>query len=121
VIELSQIHKLSQQIAQAFHPEHIILFGSYAYGHPTEDSDVDLLVILPFEISSVRKALQIIHTVQPRFPVDLLARTPAQVQQRLAWNDFFMKEIIDKGKVIYAVVLCQSIRNLVRLSLGLIA
>ena len=49
MVEMSQIEALSQQIAEQFHPERIILFGSYAYGEPNEDSDVDLLVVMPFD------------------------------------------------------------------------
>ncbi|MBI4507617.1 MAG: nucleotidyltransferase domain-containing protein [Chloroflexi bacterium] len=79
----------------------MILFGSYAYGDPTGASDVDLLVILPFEGSNMRKAVEIMNRVSPRFPVDLLVRTPEQVRQRLAWNDFFLREVMEKGKVLY--------------------
>ena len=48
MIEMDRIESFSNRIAQEFRPERIILFGSYAYGEPTEDSDVDLLVIMPF-------------------------------------------------------------------------
>jgi predicted nucleotidyltransferase len=93
---------MAERIVQEFRPEQIILFGSYAYGTPTVDSDVDLLVILPFAGQASRKSLEILNTVNPSFAVDLLVRTPEQVRQRLAWNDFFLQEIIRKGKVLYA-------------------
>jgi uncharacterized protein len=48
MVNLSEIEAFSQQIVEKFQPERIILFGSYAYGQPNEDSDVDLLVILLF-------------------------------------------------------------------------
>jgi predicted nucleotidyltransferase len=101
-ITLEQIQEYSDRIAAEFKPERIILFGSYAYGTPTLDSDVDLLVVMPFEGDSARKAAEIRNVVHAGFPVDLLVRTPAQVEQRIEWNDWFMREIVEKGKVVYA-------------------
>lgn len=101
MVHMDSIREIADRIAQAFNPEQIILFGSYAYGTPTSDSDVDLLIILPFEGKAPRKSLEILNHVNPGFAVDILVRTPEQIQQRLAWNDFFLQEIIDKGKVLY--------------------
>ena len=101
MVEISQIEALSQQIAEQFHPERIILFGSYAYGEPNEDSDVNLLVVMPFEGHSPRKAAEIRFRVHPQFPLDLLVRTPELLRQRLELGDFFIKEIVDGGKVLY--------------------
>ncbi|HJS18165.1 MAG TPA: nucleotidyltransferase domain-containing protein [Anaerolineales bacterium] len=58
-VSRSQIHKYADRIARQFHPHKIILFGSYAYGKPTEDSDVDLLVIMPFKGRNPEKATEI--------------------------------------------------------------
>lgn len=101
MVDSESIADLSERIVRQFQPERIILFGSYGYGNPTEASDVDLLVILPFKGSGIRMAVEILNTVSPRFPVDLLVRTPQQVRDRLAWNDFFLHEILEKGKVLY--------------------
>lgn len=101
MIERENIMQLSQAIVNGFQPEKIILFGSYAYGNPQNDSDVDLLVILPYKGSNFRKIWEILNKVQPKFAIDLLVRTPVEIEQRLAWNDFFLREIIEKGKVIY--------------------
>jgi len=101
VVDMDSIHTLIERIVQAYHPERIVLFGSYAYGTPTVDSDVDLLVVLPFEGKGARKAVEILDTVHPEFAVDLLVRTPEQVRQRLAWNDFFLREVIERGKILY--------------------
>ena len=100
-IKKREIMQLSQAIVNEFKPEKIILFGSYAYGNPQDDSDVDLLVILPYEGSCFRKTWEILNKLKPKFAIDLLVRSPQEVEQRLAWNDFFMREIIEKGKVIY--------------------
>ena len=101
MVEIEKIRRLSERIAQEFQPERIILFGSYAYGRPTTDSDVDILVVMPFKGQPVRKALEIINRVDPRFPVDLLVRTPEQIRRRIADNDFFMREIFERGHVLY--------------------
>ena len=101
MVAMHSIEEMTARIVQEFKPERIILFGSYAYGTPTADSDVDLLVILPFEGKAPRKSLEILNTINPKFAVDILVRTPEQVQQRLAWNDFFLQEILEKGKVLY--------------------
>ncbi len=101
MITLGQIKDFSQEIAEKFQPEQIILFGSYAYGQPTEDSDVDLLVILPFEELPVHKAIEIRRQVRSPFPLDLMARTSEQIQQRLDMGDFFIQDIIKKGHVLY--------------------
>jgi uncharacterized protein len=102
MIDKSKILQWSQHIAQAFQPEQIVLFGSYAYGNPTDSSDVDLLVIMPFKGQPFRQAMEILTQTNPDFAVDLLVRTPTQIQQRLDWNDFFIREILDKGTVLYA-------------------
>lgn len=75
MVDMDSIHTLVERIVQAYHPERIVLFGSYAYGMPTLDSDVDLLVVLPFEGKRTRKAVEILNTVRPEFPVDLLRET----------------------------------------------
>jgi len=98
---MDQIESLGRRIASEFQPDRIILFGSYAYGRPNEDSDVDLLVILPFVGKPVRKAIEIRSKLNPRIPVELVVRTPQQVAERIANNDWFMQEIVERGRVLY--------------------
>lgn len=97
----SKIQALSQQIVDRFRPEKIVLFGSYAYGTPTEDSDVDLLVIMPRVEHPVYQAIAIRRQVNPGFALDLMVRTPEQIAERLQLGDFFIQEILDKGQVLY--------------------
>ena len=92
------------QIAREFRPQRIILFGSYAYGEPTPDSDVDLLVVMPLEGRAMDKAVEISRRLEHRFPIDLLVRSPEELRQRLAWNDFFLREATEKGVVMYDAV-----------------
>lgn len=77
-----QIRQVSEEIARRFQPERIILFGSYAYDTPIEDSDVDLLVVMPFEGRGTKKSTEIQLAVPIRFPVDLIAITPTRLQER---------------------------------------
>jgi predicted nucleotidyltransferase len=89
-------------VAKRFRPEKIILFGSYAYGKPTQDSDVDLLVVMKrTHHRGERMSLRIRHAVPRDFPLDLLVRTPADVQKRVRWGDLFIRHIVEKGKVMY--------------------
>ncbi len=101
MVEMEKIFGLSERIAGEFQPERIILFGSYAYGTPSKDSDVDLLVILPFKGKPTRKALEILNKTNPQIPLDLIVRTPEQIKERLANRDWFICEIMEKGRLLY--------------------
>ena len=101
MIKNAQIEALSRLIAERFRPERIVLFGSRASGRPHRDSDVDLLVVLPFRGHSARKAAEILNSVQPDFPVDLIVRTPAELRKRLDLEDAFLSDIMQRGKVLY--------------------
>jgi predicted nucleotidyltransferase len=95
------ISAFARQVARQFNPQKIILFGSYAYGKPTEDSDVDILVVLPFKGRNPEKATEIWMATKPRFPSDIMVRKPAELKKRLKMGDFFLREITEKGKVLY--------------------
>jgi uncharacterized protein len=95
------ISSFARQVARQFKPQKIILFGSYAYGKPTDDSDVDMLVIMPFKGKGAHKATEILLATDPHFPIDLLVRTPEQIKMRIQLGDFFIREITQKGKVLY--------------------
>ena len=101
MITSAEIQTVCEQIARDFRPERIILFGSHAYGEPTPDSDVDLLVVMPFEGRHTRQAIRMLTQLNVLTPIDLLVRTPEQVEERLAMGDFFMREILEQGKVMY--------------------
>lgn len=98
---MHSIEDVGRRIGERFHPQRIILFGSYAEGQPTEDSDVDLLVIMPFKGTPVDQSVEIRMTIRPPFPMDMLVRTPEKVHERLKLGDPFIRAILTKGKVIY--------------------
>lgn len=96
-----EINEFVDKIIKKFKPERIILFGSYGYGAPNKDSDVDVLVVINSKKRPVDLAIQIRSAIRAPFPVDLLVRTPKQIEKRLSMDDFFIKEIITKGKILY--------------------
>jgi len=96
------IRAVAKQIADKFEPEKIILFGSYAYGKPKPESDVDLLVVMETPLRSRQQRLEISRALSPRpFPLDIIVRTPKQLEERIASGDFFLREIATQGKVVY--------------------
>lgn len=101
MVDRETIRELTARIAREFHPERIILFGSHANGSAGADSDVDLLVVLPFEGRNLQASLQILNRVAPRFPIDLLARRPDDVRRRYAEGDPLVREALDHGEVLY--------------------
>jgi predicted nucleotidyltransferase len=91
-----------QRIVETLNPEKIILFGSYAEGTPSEDSDVDLLVIMETDASSKDRSWAVSRLLLPRpFPVDILVKTPQEIDRALQKGDFFIKDVISRGKVLY--------------------
>jgi predicted nucleotidyltransferase len=101
MVAMDRIEEFGQRIGLEFGAERVILFGSYARGVVTEDSDVDLLVIGPFEGRSVDKSVEIRMKLRPGFPIDLLVRTSEKVSRRIQMSDDFMREILEEGKVLY--------------------
>ena len=68
MVSMDEIKELGQRVAREFHPDLIVLFGSYARGSATEDSDVDLLIVLPFEGKAVNQSVEIRMRLRPHFP-----------------------------------------------------
>jgi len=98
---LAEIQRVVDRIVARFHPRKVFLFGSYAGGTPTADSDVDLLVAMETALPNVEQAVAIRREVDFSFPTDLLVRTPRQIAERLALGDVFMREVVTKGIVLY--------------------
>lgn len=91
-----------ERIVLTLNPEKIVLFGSYAWGTPSPDSDVDLLVIMQTDQSSSERYLEVSRLLRPRpFPVDILVKTPAEIENALNSNDFFIQDILTQGQVLY--------------------
>ena len=101
MVAANQIKQFGRQIGEQFGAEQVILFGSYAKGSATADSDVDLLVIGPFKGRSADKSVEIRMKLRPKFPVDIIVKTAEKVHQRAKMGDCFIQEILEKGKVLY--------------------
>ena len=102
MITREDIQATCDDIVREFSPLQVILFGSYAYGTPTEDSDVDLLVVMDIPESETRRqAVEILQRIPRRFSMDILVRSPEEVAYRISHNDWFLREITEKGDVLY--------------------
>jgi predicted nucleotidyltransferase len=99
-IPMRVIRRFARQVAEKFRPEKIILFGSFAYGTPNADSDVDLLVVMPAR-NQLDQALKIRLAFDAAFPMDLIVRTPKNLAWRLEERESFTTEVMTKGKVLY--------------------
>ncbi|MBI4670273.1 MAG: nucleotidyltransferase domain-containing protein [Chloroflexi bacterium] len=96
------LRAITKRIVEAVDPEKIILFGSYAYGEPTLDSDIDLLVVMKSRQRSIENAMAIDKLFSNRrFAMDIIVRTPQELRHRLALGDIFMTEINQKGRILY--------------------
>ena len=102
LVDFTDIQKFAADIAREFLPERVILFGSYATGQAKAESDVDLLVVMPGEVSGARVAAEIITRLKPTLPIELIVRSSRQIRDRLAMNDYFLREILSSGKELYA-------------------
>lgn len=101
VLTRNKIKEVAQKVAETFHPDKIILFGSWAWGTPGPDSDVDLFVIKQTE-NTRATAREIDAYLFPRpFPIDIVVNRPQDVEKRLMEGDFFINDVIFRG-----IVLC---------------
>lgn len=96
------IDDVVRQIAEGFDPERIVLFGSYASGDIRPGSDLDLLVIMPTSLRETEQAVRICQALDYHFALDLIVRTPATLERRLALGDPFLHEVVTRGRLLYA-------------------
>jgi hypothetical protein len=97
LVDRRQIRAYCRVLAREFRPKKIVLFGSYAYGRPTRNSDVDLVVVMPFRGGDLRVTGDIRTRVGAPFPLDLLVWTPERARK----TDGFTQEVLTQGKVMY--------------------
>lgn len=96
-VDSLQIRAFVKKIKEKFSPQKIILFGSYAYGIPKKGSDIDLLIIIESDIHPRELAAIIRSEFKGLIPMDIVVRTPQQVEERLKLGDFFIRKIIKEG------------------------
>ena len=99
------ILEIVEQIKREYEPERIILYGSYAYGKPTADSDIDLLIVKETDKRRVDRFVEVkrlIYEPGRRISISPLVYTPKEVEERLALGDDFIEEVLTRGEVLYA-------------------
>ena len=95
------IDQVVKQIVEKFKPQKIILFGSYARSNPRRESDVDMLVVMNTPLKEVQQAIQICQQIEYCFGLDLIVHTPKHLAERLKMGDWFLRDILKEGKVLY--------------------
>lgn len=100
-IPAAVIREMVRQIAMEFQPQKIILFGSYARGNPRPESDVDLLVIMDTPLKEIEQALKIRRYLGVMFGLDLIVHTPKRLAERVEMGDWFLRDVLKEGKVMY--------------------
>jgi len=98
------INEIVDRISKGYKPKKVILFGSYAYGEPTEDSDIDLLIIKNTDKRPIDRWVEVKRILRDRsrmLPVSPLVYTEKEIEERIAMKDFFVEEIFEKGEVLY--------------------
>lgn len=96
------LEEITRKIVDHFDPEKIVLFGSRSTESPRTDSDVDLLVIMETSESPIQRAIEVKRASRPRFvSMDVLVKTPQEVEARLERGSFFLRQILEHGKVLY--------------------
>ena len=113
MVPRQEIQATCDDIVREFAPLQVILFGSYAYGTPTADSDVDLLVVMDIPKSEfLPQAIEIRQRIPRRFRMDLLVRSPEEIAYRLSYNDWFLREITEKGQLLHGSDADCNVKNL---------
>jgi predicted nucleotidyltransferase len=97
----ADIQKIVQQIVARFRPQKVILFGSYAHGKPTRDSDVDLLVVMDTEEQVIHAAARISAAIDHPFPLDILVVKPSEWQASVARRGVFATDVMAQGVVLH--------------------
>jgi predicted nucleotidyltransferase len=103
MVQRAEINAWCRRVVREFRPERIVLFGSFASGMPNDDSDVDVLIVMPLARGQrdVRVAADIRERVRASFPMDVIVRSPRQIAKRLADGDGFIAGILREGRLLY--------------------
>ena len=96
------LDEIARKIIDHFNPDKIILFGSYAYGAPRNDSDLDLLVIMDTEMRPAARSAAVARICRPKYvAMDIVVRTPEEIHTRLRNFDPFLEGILKIGRTLY--------------------
>ncbi len=98
------INQITEKIKKEYQPEKVILFGSYAYGEPSSNSDIDIFVIKQTDKERRDRFVEVkrlVYDPKRKMVFSPLIYTPAEVEERLLLGDDFVSEILEKGEVLY--------------------
>lgn len=97
------IGEIVEKIKENYNPERIILFGSYAYGNPTKDSDIDMLIIKKTDGRPIDRRIQVRRLVGLKEPIAFspIVLMPSEIDYLCKIGDPFIKEILEKGEALY--------------------
>lgn len=99
------IQDIVQKLADSYRPQRMILFGSFVYGQPDSDSDIDLLIVKDTHESPLERRVQVRKIVadpERRVPFSPLVITPDELARRISLGDPFYRDILAHGEVVYA-------------------
>jgi predicted nucleotidyltransferase len=98
------ITKVVEKIKAQYRPQKIILFGSYAWGEPSKDSDIDLFIIKKTNQKHRERMLTVRRMVSEEnglVGIDILVYTPEELAERLKIEDSFISKILKRGQMLY--------------------
>lgn len=98
------IRDIVAKVVADYQPQKVILFGSYAYGRPDEDSDIDMLIVKDTQERPLDRRIRVSRLAfdwKRDIPFEPLVLTSDELARRLEMGDDFFSEIVDRGEVLY--------------------
>ena len=98
------IEQLVNRLIEKYEPEKIILFGSYAYGMPDSESDIDLLLVKQTEERPIDRRItvrKLVSQLRKKKSFSPVVVTPDELSRQIALGDDFFTEITTKGQLLY--------------------
>lgn len=98
-----KIKKIIDKIAENYKPEAIYIFGSYAWGKPTKDSDLDLFIVKDTNENFFKRSVKIQTSFLPNYPMamDILVYNNHEIKKIVRRGNIFIKKILSEGKKVY--------------------
>jgi len=101
MISIDQVKEKANYIIRNYNPDKIILFGSIANGNQDQSSDADILIIINTDKSSFDVGVEILSSLKHDFPIDIIVKTPKEIEKRLEIGDYFYQNILNEGITLY--------------------
>ena len=98
------INRIVEKLKASYQPLKILLFGSYAWGKPSKDSDIDLFIIKDEKVKHRERSLRVRRILSDEnalVGMDILVYTPQEIDARMKIGDSFISQILKRGEVLY--------------------